>query len=260
MMASVTLHGDRSRAESFGAAAAAYDRTRPRYPAALFDDLLGGRALRVLDVGTGTGIVAEALRARGCEVLGVEADPRMAAYARSKRLAVEVARFEAWDPAGRTYDLVTGGQSWHWVDPVAGAAKAAAALRPGGRLALFWNLHRLDATTTAALEPVYATHAPMLRRTGALGLAPAAPDLRVGAGVTVAGTFESPRVRTYTWATTQPTADWVAQIATFSDHATLPERVRTPLLAAVADVVDAMGGRIAVTYDTLLVTATRRAS
>ncbi|MCW2935319.1 MAG: hypothetical protein JWM19_6281 [Actinomycetia bacterium] len=26
-------------------------------------------------------------------------------------------------------------QAWHWVDPVAGAAKAAVVLRPGGRLA-----------------------------------------------------------------------------------------------------------------------------
>src|SRR6185437_16871718 len=52
---------------------------------------------------------------------------------------VEVARFEDWDPAGRAFDAVVAAQAWHWVDPVAGAAKAAAALRPGGRLAVLWN-------------------------------------------------------------------------------------------------------------------------
>jgi hypothetical protein len=37
-----------------------------------------------------------------------------------------VAKFEDWDPAGRTFDSVIAAQAWHWVDPVAGAAKAAA--------------------------------------------------------------------------------------------------------------------------------------
>ncbi len=48
-----------------------------------------------------------------------------------------MAAFEAWDPAGREFDAVISGQSWHWVDPVAGAAKAAQVLRPGGRLAVW---------------------------------------------------------------------------------------------------------------------------
>ena len=41
---------------------------------------------------------------RGCRVLGVEPDDRMAAVARSHRIEVEVATFEEWDPAGRTFD------------------------------------------------------------------------------------------------------------------------------------------------------------
>ena len=48
--------------------------------------------------------VAERLFAeRGCDVRGVEADPRMADVARSHSLAVEVAKFEEWDPGGRLF-------------------------------------------------------------------------------------------------------------------------------------------------------------
>lgn len=54
-------------------------------------------------------------------------------------IRVEVAKFEDWDPAGRGFDAVVAAQAWHWVNPVAGAAKAAAVLRPGARLAVFWN-------------------------------------------------------------------------------------------------------------------------
>src|SRR4051794_15829291 len=96
--------------------------------------------LDVLDVGIGTGISARPFRGAGCRVLGVEADERMAAFARRDGFEIETATFEAWDPAGRTFDAVLSGQAWHWVDPAAGAAKAADVLRPGGRLALFWNV------------------------------------------------------------------------------------------------------------------------
>jgi len=71
-----------------------------------------------------------------------------------------VATFEAWDPAGRTFDAVIAGQAWHWVDPAAGAVKAAQVLRPGGRLAAFWNAGQFPPEATAAFGAVYAEVAP----------------------------------------------------------------------------------------------------
>lgn len=60
----------------------------------------------VLDVGCGTGISARQFQAAGCKVLGVDVDvdERMAEFARGRGLEVEVAAFEAWDPAGLTFD------------------------------------------------------------------------------------------------------------------------------------------------------------
>ena len=77
------------------------------------------RGLDVLDVGTGTGVAAPHFQAAGCRVLGVDVDARMAGFARRTGLAVEVATFEEWDPAGRTFDTVIAGQARHWVDPLA---------------------------------------------------------------------------------------------------------------------------------------------
>ena len=86
-----------------------------------------------------------AVPAAGCTVLGVDADARMADVARGAASRSRWRPFEAWDPAGRTFDAVVAGQTWHWVDPVAGAAKAAEVLRPGGRLAVFWNVFQAAA-------------------------------------------------------------------------------------------------------------------
>src|SRR5919108_1087957 len=132
-------HQARQVAESFGADPGRYDRARPRYPDALVERIVAASpGPAVLDVGCGTGIAARQFQAAGCTVLGVEPDARMAGWARERGLDVEVSTFEDWDPAGRAFDAVVAGMTWHWVDPVAGAAKAAQALRPGGRLALFW--------------------------------------------------------------------------------------------------------------------------
>lgn len=156
-------HRLRQLAEGFGADPERYDRARPGYPQALVDQIVAASPGReVLDVGIGTGIAAQAFQAAGCTVLGVDPDERMAEYARRRGFQVEVARFEGWEPADRTFDAVIAGQTWHWLDPVAGAAKAALVLRPGGRLAVFrdeWletmatggGFNRLDPTQLDAL-------------------------------------------------------------------------------------------------------------
>jgi len=58
------------------------------------DDLLTSSPHTVLDVGCGTGIASRLLVDRGCQLLGVEPDPQMAALARARHLVVEEAVFE----------------------------------------------------------------------------------------------------------------------------------------------------------------------
>jgi SAM-dependent methyltransferase len=103
-------HQHRQVAESFGTDAERYDRTRPHYPDAMVERIIAASpGPDVLDVGCGTGIEARQFQAAGCKVLGVEPDVRMADFARHSGVEVEVATFEAWDPAGRNFDAVVAG-------------------------------------------------------------------------------------------------------------------------------------------------------
>lgn len=91
-------HRHREFAESFGAGPTRYDRARPRYPAAMVDAVVAASpGPAVLDVGCGTGIAARQFQTAGCRVLGIEPDPRMAAWARHSGVTCEVATFEEWD-------------------------------------------------------------------------------------------------------------------------------------------------------------------
>jgi SAM-dependent methyltransferase len=247
------LHDDRRRAVSFGDDPAAYDRERPSYPPALIDDLVATGPRRVLDVGCGTGKVGRLLAARGCEVLGVEPDPRMAALARTHGLQVEVARFEDWDAAGRRFDLAVCGQAWHWVDPDDGARAAAEALRPGARLALFWNRGTHDPEAQAALDEVYSRLVPAIQEnSGALGTIDPARGMSHDEAISLDGRFGSAEAFTYEWAHDYPRERWLELISTHSDHRVLPDADRARLLRAVGEVVDRFGGSIRLHYRTVL--------
>ena len=94
---------DDDRRLSFGDDAERYDRARPSYPAAAVDAAMDGANIRrVLDVGCGTGIASQLFLDRGCEVVGVEPDERMAAVAHRRGVNVVVTPFETWTRARRS--------------------------------------------------------------------------------------------------------------------------------------------------------------
>ena len=233
------LHGDRDRAESFGSVAEEYDRLRPSYPAVFMDDLAALRPTNTLDIGCGTGKVARGLLERGRRVLGVEPDEAMSAVARRHGVRVELARFETWDPAGRTFDLVTAGHAWHWVDPVSGLAKVASVLTPGGTIALFWNYHAVSASLVEAFEGVYAAYAPELE---VLGRDPTgSPDVDP---FSESEHFRAGERRTYRWPRELSAHDWVTMLATFSDHRRLGYDRLGALQDALREAINRSGGTV----------------
>jgi SAM-dependent methyltransferase len=234
------LHGDRDRAESFGSLAEQYDRLRPGYPAAFLDDLVALDPSVVLDVGCGTGKAARGLVGRGLRVLGVEPDEAMAAVARRHGVEVDVATFEGWDPAGRRFDLLTAGHSWHWVDPAVGLPKAASVLNPGGTAAVFWNYHVLEDSLLQAAVEVYAACAPELKVVGECDL------------------FTAGEERTYRWPRVLTAEEWVAMLATFSDHQRLggPRFVR--LQDTLRSAFESAGGTVRSLCGTYVWVAHRR--
>ncbi len=255
---------DRTRADGFGAAAELYDTIRPTYPAALIADLTVADPHRIIDVGCGTGKVARLLVAPGRQVLGLEPDARMAALATGYGIEVEGASLETWDAAGRRFDLLTAGQAWHWVDPVAGAVKAAGVLEPGGRFAAFWNRMEHRPEVVAACDDIYNRHAPhLLAGSIAIGaetsmakrVNPAADGLRAAGFVDVETTSPAAYRRDVAY---RPD-EWVELLSTHSDHRVLEPARREALLDELRARLEQFGPTFDVQLRTDLLTATNAA-
>lgn len=131
---------------SFGSVAGVYEIGRPDYPAEAVEWMLqpvrGPHAPRVVDVGAGTGKLTRAITAAGAEVVAVDPDLEMLA-----QLSLQVPGVPTFQGSGEhmplpgaSVDAVVFGQSWHWVDAEQATAECARVLRPGGVLALVWNV------------------------------------------------------------------------------------------------------------------------
>jgi SAM-dependent methyltransferase len=199
-----------------------------------------------------------ALAERGVAVEAVEPDPRMAALARTRCAGLPVrireTRFEDWQGAAGTFDLVVCAQAWHWLDHARACAVAATALRRDGALAVWWTRPRaVHGRVLEAVRDAYRRLAPALgSQTSLLVMRPAAdiPDRAPG--------FGAWRTESHPWQQAFDSRSYAALISTQPDHRLLPVEHRTPLIDAVTHAIEAHGNRIEYEFRTDLSVAEPR--
>lgn len=252
------------RGDLFDGIAEEYDALRPGYPPPLVADVLRRAELSpgasLLEVGCGPGNATRQFAPAGYPITCVEPGMQLAALAASNlenhpHVHIENARFEDWPIRAGEFQLVYAAQSFHWVDPEVGYARAARCLREGGALALFWNRPAgTDPTLRAAIDAVYQRCAPGLSRlTRPLDL----PGVEEAVART--GCFGPVEISRYPWTDVRSADEYVRLTATYSDHAALPEDQRRALLDALRAVIERSGGTIAARQVAVLYFARRRA-
>lgn len=251
---------------SFDRNAQLYDAARPSYPEALVDEVVAWSGIpqggRILEIGAGTGKASLAFARRGFTILALEPLPNMAAVLRAKAAAfpavsIEETTFEAWRGGDRAFDLAISAQAFHWVDPAVKYVKAAAALRPGGALALFRNeTSGLEPSLRGELDAAYARWFPGVTWTAARdSVEPKRAE--VAAEIDRSGLFGPVRAASFPWTASYTARQYLDLLETHSDHALLEPRYRVPLYSAIVDAIERRGGRIEVPYVAVLLLTVR---
>jgi ubiquinone/menaquinone biosynthesis C-methylase UbiE len=127
---------------AFGPVAEAYDRGRPDFPREAAAWLVGREAATVVELGAGTGKLTRQLVALGHDVHATDPDAAMLAVLQRHLpdVPTSVSGAEEIPLPDRSVDVVVAGQAFHWFDHERALPEIARVLRPGGYLALAWNL------------------------------------------------------------------------------------------------------------------------
>ena len=159
------MDDDRRTSWTDPAVAVGYDRGRPGYPGEAVQfaltPLRGRPDLRALDVGAGTGKLTSALCAAGIPTVAVEPAAGMLKVLKHtvSRAQVLAGSAEELPLPDASVDLVTVGQALHWFDLDRALPEMARVLRPGGRLALFYNSRDDSVAWVKALADLVGDHA-----------------------------------------------------------------------------------------------------
>lgn len=236
-------HHDRERLrQTFGSVAEQYDRARPAYPAAVFDDLAELAQLepgsRVLEVGPGTGKATAELERRGYVVTGIELSPELGEIARRNAPAAEIAvgDFETWEPPEANFDAVVAFTAFHWIAPELRYAKPARLLRPGGALAVVHTHHvRNDDPFWFSSQEDYDAVVPHPDN------APPPLPEEVASWVLDEALFRDIVRRRYPVESVYSPDEYIALIETYSDNIALPEAQREELFRRLRTRIEAQG-------------------
>ena len=222
---------------SFDSVAAVYERIRPGYPPALFDDLFAllRQDPQVLEVGPGPGKATRDLLAHGAQVHAVEIGPALAETLRatlpSHQLTVEVGDFENVPVVATAFDCVFAASAYHWITPRAQLDRPAALLKPDGALAVV-DLIQVDSSNDrgffAAAQPIYTRHGQ-----GHSG-PPAPPRDAVEPPISLAlnddDRFTATQVLRYDWDQTYTSAEYRLLMESYSVTQMMPPSERRALL------------------------------
>lgn len=253
--------------QSFDAVAGLYEEYRPDYPEELVESIIALSGLpkggRILEVGSGTGKATRLFVRRGYSVHCIEPGANLAALAAHNlqeypHLTFENARFEQAQDFSAEFDLVISAQAFHWVSKEVGYTKAARALKPGGALALFWNMSPgFDERIARDLDRIYREVAPELDSRSQNPIEEVINER--SEDIIGSGCFSAPAIRRFPWSKMYPSREYIGLLNTYSDHLRLTASTRQRLFERIAAVIDAQDGSIEKKYIAVLYVAKKLA-
>lgn len=134
-----------------------YVKYRPGYPEQIIkflsDEYKFNQESKVADIGSGTGIFTKLLLDNGNSVYAIEPNDKMRAAGEkfltsSEKIKSLSTTAEHTSLEDNSIDFIIAAQAFHWFDKEKTRAEFKRVLKPGGYVALLWNMRDNDASVT----------------------------------------------------------------------------------------------------------------
>jgi SAM-dependent methyltransferase len=224
--------------DAFGRTAREYELGRPLWPEELLDRVIGelglGRDATVLDLGAGTGKLTRSLVPRFERVFAVEPDEAMLAVLEEVVPESESlpGSAEAIPLEDDSIDAVFSGEAFHWFATPEALVEIVRVLRPGGGLAVFWNIGLEYPELGEEVET-------LIDETMERGGAPGLPKVLSGEwrGPIAAAGFEELREAEVERDLVTDREGWIANLLSVSSIAVQPDEDRDAFAARLRELV-----------------------
>jgi SAM-dependent methyltransferase len=254
---------DRSGYLEFDKVAKLYDSARPGYPNELYQKIIEYAELGpndpILEIGCGTGQATFFFASAGFNILALDPGANLLDLAKENLVNYQSVEFicekfeEAQLPRNK-YSLIFSATAFHWLEPEIAYKKAYECLRPGGSLALFWNLMpEPDTAVKTQLSAIFNKHENSLAQS-AFGNRDNTQIIADGvAELEATGLFRAIENHVYKWEIKLTASGLTNLLKTFSNFQVLPAKVCDALYADIEMFVNQkLSGEITLNYCSVL--------
>lgn len=231
-----------------------YDWARPTYPKELYDKVLEfsqiGTEADVLEIGAGTGQATDVFLSNEFSLDLLEVSDEQVLFLKDKyknrsNVTVKKDYFEEFT-TDKKYDLIYSATAFHWVKSEIGYPKAWEMLKPGGTMAVFWQMSSVtyhDTGIFAGLNSIKQKYLP----NESLGFdeegIKKVREKRI-VQIQSGGYFHKPKVFEFRWIDTYDAERYTALINTYSSTQLLEDSVRESYLGEIKDYILANTGKV----------------
>ena len=240
---------------TFDNTAADYERSRPAYLPAIFDDILRYKPLsadsNVLEIGMGTGAATRPFLETGCRFVGVEPGKNLAMMAADKyreypNFSVCTQRLQDYVCPKEEYDLIYAATAFHWIPEDYGYKRVFTLLKEGGAFARFRYHAGPDQQRQTMAEEIQTLYREYMQRESPAAFSER--DAKAIADTTVKYGFTDTKYYLYHTTKTFTADEYMTLLRTYPDHMRLPDPQRARLFDGIYRAIMRSGGLITVNY------------
>ena len=241
--------------KTFDSAAEEYDKIRPSYLPAIYEDILQYQPLNAdsntLEIGIGSGIATRPILNTGCKVVGLEPGEHLAALAKNRfreyaLFSVETCSLQEFVCPADCFDLIYAATAFHWIPEEYGYRRVYELLKEGGTFARFHYHAGSDKGREKLTDEIQALYREYLKRGKPAEFGKT--DAEAIAAIALNYGFVDPEYRIYRTTKDFTADEYLSLLHTYPDHMKLEESNRHALFNGIHQAILRNGCVITVYY------------